>query len=66
VATVAVGTGQPVGDLLDLLGMNHEWPEVFDVLHEMVEIRSQATDVASREAKRQQLLADARRRFGRR
>lgn len=40
-ASVALSTGQPVGHLLDLLGLPREWPEVFDVMRDMLDERRQ-------------------------
>lgn len=57
IASVALTTGQPVGDLLDLLGLKREWPEVFDELLGLL-------DRQHRKEKRENLQALARKQFG--
>jgi hypothetical protein len=47
VAGLALATSQPVGHLLDLLGVDRRWPAVFDAFFTLLERR---TDTAPKEA----------------
>lgn len=64
VATVAVSMGQPVGDLLDLLGVERCWPDVFNA---MADIHRARVDEAEKQATRKRqkdMIAKARAKFG--
>lgn len=65
---MALDTGQPIGDLLDVLGVDREWPELFDaiciVASEDAEAIAEAREEAARKARQERALAEAKRRYG--
>lgn len=44
VAGLALATGQPVGHLLDLLGVERAWPAVFDAFLALLERNAKDTE----------------------
>ena len=59
-ASVALRTGQPIGDLCDLLGHSREWIEVFDELLYLTSEEDAAADRAHDAAVRNQQEAAER------
>jgi hypothetical protein len=64
VAALAVSLGQPVGDLLDLLGVDRAWPDVFNALADIH--RGRVEEAGRQETRRRQeeMIAKVRQRFG--
>lgn len=64
VAGLALATGQPVGHLLDLLGVDRRWPAVFDSMYRMQQERNEAVEAAEAQRRREAALAEAKKRYG--
>lgn len=64
VATLAVSLGQPVGDLLDALGVDRCWPDVFNALADIHRARVDEAEKMAREAKQKELIAKVKARHG--
>jgi len=64
VASLAVSLDQPVGDLLDLLGCERCWPEVFDALADINLARAEEAEKRAREQRQKDLIAKVKARQG--
>ena len=64
VAGLALATGQPIGHLLDLLGVDRRWPAVFDSMYRMQQERNEAVEAAEAHRRREAALAEAKKRYG--
>lgn len=64
VATLAVSLGQPVGDLLDLLGVERCWPDVFNALASIHRERVAEMEKRAARERQEKAVAQARARYG--
>jgi hypothetical protein len=64
VAGLALATSQPVGHLLDLLGVDRRWPAVFDAMFDIQMRRNDAAESAEAKQRQESLVQEAKRRYG--
>lgn len=64
VAAIAVSLGQPVGDLLDLLGVDRAWPDVFNALTDIHRGRVEEAERQETRRRQEKMVSKVRQRFG--